>query len=56
MVDSVVMRDIWAVFKLQCLSFMYDNFNNNFCVPFFSLVLNNIIHGHFTRSSANVHM
>ena len=35
---------------------MYDIFNNNICVPFFPLVLNNMIHGHFTRSSAKVHI
>ena len=54
--DSVVMYDVWAVYKLQCVSFMYDIFNNNVCIPFFSLVLNNIIHGHYTLSSANVHI
>ena len=56
MVDFVVMHVVWAVYKLQCVSFMYDIFNNNVCVPFFPLVINNMIHGHFTRSSANVHM
>ena len=38
------------------MSFMYDIFNNNVCVSFFPLVLNNMIHGHFTRSSAKVHI
>ena len=55
MVDSVVMHDVWAVYKLECLSFMYI-FNNNVCVPFFPLVLNNMIHGYFTRSSAKVYI
>ena len=54
--DSVVMHDVWAVYKLQCISLMYDIVNNNVCVLFFSLNLNKIIHGHFTRSSANVHI
>ena len=56
MVDSVVMHDVWAVYKLQCVSFTYDICNNNFWVPFFPLVVNNMMDGHFTRSSANVHI
>ena len=46
MVDSVVMHDVWAVYKLQFVSFMCDIFNN-VCVPFFPLVLNKMTHGHF---------
>ena len=56
MVNSVFMHGVRAVYKLQCVSFMYDIFNNNVYVPFFSLVLNNMIHSHFTRSSANVYI
>ena len=55
MIDSVVLHDACAVHKLKCVSSMYVR-NNNVCVPFFSLVLNNMIHGHFTRSSAHVNI
>ena len=56
MVDSVVIHNVWAVYKLQCVSLMYDIFNNNDCVPFFPLVLNNMIYGNFPRSSVYVHI
>ena len=56
MIDSVAMHDVWAVYKLQCVSFMYDICNNNVCVPFFPLVLNNTMHCHFTRSATDVHI
>ena len=41
-VDSVVLHDVWIVYKLQCVSFKYDICNSYVCVSFFSLVLNNI--------------
>ena len=48
MVDSAVMHDAWVVYKLQCMSFMYDIFNNNVCVSFSPVILTNMMHGYFT--------
>ena len=45
--------NVWSVFKYQCLSFMYDLCNNNVSVPFFPLLVNNMMLLHITRSSTN---
>ena len=45
------MPNVWAVH-----SFIYDMSNNNINVPFFPLILNNIVHTHFTRTSSNIHV
>jgi hypothetical protein len=56
LVNHLHMNNVFAVFKLQCLSFMYDICNHIIHVPFLSIVSNNMIHNHFTRSYANIHV
>jgi hypothetical protein len=55
-VNNNVFSNVWAVYKLQCLSFMHDVCNNNVSVPYFPMVLNNVIHSHNTRQSDNIHI
>ncbi len=47
---------IWTVHKLQCLCFMHDICSNVVHISYFSLATNNMIHSHFTRASANIHI
>ncbi len=48
--------NIWSVYKMQCLSLMYDISNNIVSLPFFPLSINATVHGHFTRSVNNIHL
>jgi hypothetical protein len=56
LVNHLHMNNVFAVFKLQCLSFMYDICNHIIHVSFLSTVSNNMIHIHLTRLSANIHV
>jgi hypothetical protein len=42
--------DVWKVHKMQSLAFMFD------IISCFQFEINNLVHGHFTRSSTNVHI
>ena len=53
---NTVLGNVCDVYKLQCLSFMYDMCHNNISIPYFPLVLNNMIHNHNTRQSSNLHL
>ena len=55
-VDALSIVNVWSVFKYQCLSFMYDLCNNNVSIPFFPLLVNNMVHLHITLSSTNIHV
>ena len=55
-VDALSIVNVWSVFNYKCLSFMYDLCNNNVSVPFFPLLVNNMVHLHITRSSTNIHI
>ena len=55
-VEVLSIVNVWSVFKYQCLFFMYDLCNNNVSVPFFPLLVNNMVHLHITRSSTNIHI
>ncbi len=48
--------NVWAVYKLQCLSFMYNISNNHITLAFLPLVTNSMIHCHFTRMYTNLHI
>jgi hypothetical protein len=52
------LNNIWAMHKLQCLSFMYDFCNNNVHISLFFLATNDMLHNHthFTRTSINIHI
>ena len=45
------MYNVRSVYKLQCLSFMYDLYYKNLQIPSLPLYVNNMIHSHCTRSS-----
>ena len=53
--DALSIVNVWSVFKYQCLSFMYDLCNNDVSVPFFPLLINNMVL-HIIRSSTNIHV
>ena len=44
------------VYKLQCMSFMYDLTHNMRHLPHFSIETNCMIHVHNTRRSNNIHV
>ena len=44
------------VYKLQCMSFMYDLTHNMSHLPHFSFKTNSMIHVHNTRRSNNIHV
>ena len=47
---------VWSVYKLQCLSYMYDLCYNNFQISSLPLYVNNMIHSHCIRSSTDIHV
>jgi hypothetical protein len=55
-INKFGVRDVMAVYKLQCLSFMYNISHSLFHVPFFPLICNNAVHCHNTRNSTNLHV
>ncbi len=48
--------NVWRVYKMQCLSFMYEITNNIISVPSFPLFVNAALHGHYTRGCNNIHI
>ncbi len=48
--------DVWKVYKLQCLVFMFDICNNLVMFPYINLSVNNLVHNHYTRTSINLHV
>jgi hypothetical protein len=48
--------DIWKVHKMQSLAFMFDIVTGRFCIACFQFEINNLVHGHFTRSTTNIHV
>ena len=55
-VDALSIVNVWSVFKYQWFSFLYNLCNNNVSIPFFPLLVNNMVHLHITRSSTNIHI
>ncbi len=53
---NVSFCNTYDVYKMQCLSFMYDICHNTIYLPYFPMVTNNIVHSHFTRTSCNIHI
>ena len=51
--SKFVALNLLNVHKLQSLSLMYDIFNNKLFLSHFPKLLNNEVHGHFTRSYIN---
>jgi hypothetical protein len=48
--------DVWKVHKMQSLALMFDIVSGRICISCFQFEINNLVHGHFTRSSTNVHI
>lgn len=48
--------NVWAVYKLQCLSFMYNICNNHITLAFLPMATNSMVHCHFTRTHTNLHI
>ena len=55
-VNNTVFRNVYDVYKLQCLGFMYNLVNNNIYLPFFPCITNSLIHAHNTRTVSNFHI
>ena len=50
------LHNVWSVYKLQGLSFIFDLCYNNLQIPFLPLYVNNMIYSHCTRSSTDIHI
>ena len=48
--------NVMNVYKLQCMSFMYDLTHNMCHLPHFSIETNSMKHVHNTRRSNNIHV
>ena len=55
-VNNTVFRNVYDVYKLQCLGFMYNLVYNNIYLPFFPCITNSLIHAHNTRTVSNFHI
>jgi hypothetical protein len=55
-VNKFKICDVWKVWNLQNLAFMYDLWHNSVTVPFITLDTNNSVHSHLTRASSNLHI
>ena len=48
--------DVLKCSKLQCMSFMHSVMHKSIHVPYLQVTLNNMIHEHNTRQSADIHV